>query len=215
MLLLSLFHCIIIVSPLYNKRNHIHPIFLFSIKSDCTVIMNSPPNNTQPSSYNNPSLDYNVNNSYGLPQNAVQPDIVTEKKSNLPGYGMADTSGITPMQREQQQIQQQMQNNPGNGYPGVVGGTPAEFKGVQGYDVQGNPIIPLFIAQRHQIEQSLGPTCKDGSYHDLRMHLTTKSLFFAILIIPYCCGWRGSRITVCKKCHQKFPQIILPSAPQQ
>lgn len=180
------------------------------------------PTNLPNNNNNNPSSDYNANlvnsnnmnmsssNSYGLPPNSVQQDIVTEKKSNLPGYGMADTSGITPMQREQQQ----MQKKQGKGYPGVVGGTPAEFKGVQGYDAQGNPIIPLFIAQRHQIEQSLGSTCKDGDYHDLRMHLTIKSLLFSFLLFPYCCGWRGKRVTVCKKCHQKFPQIVLPSAPQ-
>lgn len=132
--------------------------------------------------------------------------------SNLPGYGVSNTNGITPMQKEQQQVQQQIESSHGKGYPGVVGATPSEARGIQGYDAQGNPIIPQFIAQRHQIEQSLGPTCKDGGYHDLRMHLTTSSLLFAILIIPYCCGYRGKRETVCKKCNQKFPQIVLPSA---
>lgn len=185
-----------------------------------TNLPNNKINNSRPSSYDKPSAGYNGNlanngvNNYGIPPNSVHPDIVTEKKNNLPDYNMADGSGMTPMQKEQQQIQQQIKNNQGNGYPGVVGGTPSQFKGVQGFDEHGNPIIPPFIAQRHQIEQSLGPTCKDGGYHDLRMHLTTKSLLFAILIIPYCCGWRGTRVTVCKKCSQKFPQIILPSAPQ-
>ncbi|KAL7313976.1 ethionine resistance protein [Mucor circinelloides] len=132
--------------------------------------------------------------------------------SNLPGYGVSNANGITPMQKEQQQVQQQIESSHGKGYPGVVGATPSEARDIQGYDAQGNPIIPQFIAQRHQIEQSLGPTCKDGGYHDLRMHLTTSSLLFAILIIPYCCGYRGKRETVCKKCNQKFPQIVLPSA---
>ncbi|KAL9555357.1 hypothetical protein PS6_002898 [Mucor atramentarius] len=127
-------------------------------------------------------------------------------------YGVSNANGITPMQKEQQQVQQQIESSHGKGYPGVVGATPSEARDIQGYDAQGNPIIPQFIAQRHQIEQSLGPTCKDGGYHDLRMHLTTSSLLFAILIIPYCCGYRGKRETVCKKCNQKFPQIVLPSA---
>ncbi|KAI9354996.1 hypothetical protein BD770DRAFT_436154 [Pilaira anomala] len=119
------------------------------------------------------------------------------------------------MQKEQQQIlrQQQLAKSSG-GYPGVVGGTPAEARGVQGYDAQGNPIIPPFIAERHRIEQSLGSTCTDGGYHDLRMLLTTKTLLFAILVIPYCCGYRGKRECTCKKCKRKFPNIVLPSAPQ-
>ncbi|KAI8080726.1 uncharacterized protein B0P05DRAFT_539353 [Gilbertella persicaria] len=133
----------------------------------------------------------------------------TEKKSNLPQYGFVGNQ-VSPRQREQQQLEQQLHHNKG-GYPGIVGATPSEFKGVQGYDPQGNPILPGFIAQRHQIEQSLGPTCLDGAYHDLRMHLTTKSLCFAFLILPYCCGWRGQRECVCTKCNQKFPQLVLPS----
>ncbi|KAG2198531.1 hypothetical protein INT47_008635 [Mucor saturninus] len=121
------------------------------------------------------------------------------KNSVLPDYNNVNSStGITPREKEQQQIrqrQQQQQNQDiSKGYPGVVGGTPAEARGVQGYDAQGNPIYPPFIAQRHQIEQSLGPTCKDGGYHDLRMLLTSSSLLFAILIVPYCCGYRGSRV---------------------
>ncbi|KAI8971720.1 hypothetical protein BDF20DRAFT_695051 [Mycotypha africana] len=137
---------------------------------------------------------------------------VSEKKQ-APSYAfVAPNGGPTPMQREREQVQQQINNNP-NGYPGVIGGTPAASKGVQGYDAQGNPIIPPFIAQRHQIEQSLGPTCpKGGGYHDLRMHLTGTSLLFAVLIVPYCCGYRGRRVCVCTKCSQKFPNIVLPSA---
>ncbi|CAO3614682.1 unnamed protein product [Mucor hiemalis] len=135
-----------------------------------------------------------------------------KQPGTLPGYG-AESSGMTPMQREQQQVQQQMQQaKSSGGYPGVVGGTPAASKGITGYDAQGNPIIPPFIAQRHQIEQSLGPTCKDGGYHDLRMLLTNSSLLFAVLIIPYCCGYRGKRVCTCTKCKQKFPNILLPSA---
>lgn len=115
------------------------------------------------------------------------------KNTVLPDYGVNST-GMTPMEKEQQQIrQQQAQAKLSSGYPGVVGGTPAEARGVEGYDAQGNPIYPPFIAQRHQIEQSLGPTCKDGGYHDLRMLLANSSLLFAILIIPYCCGYRGRR----------------------
>lgn len=116
------------------------------------------------------------------------------KNTVLPDYGVSGT-GVTPREKEQEKIrQQQQQANLSSGYPGVVGGTPAEARGVQGYDAQGNPIYPPFIAQRHQIEQSLGPSCKDGGYHDLRMLLTTSSLLFSILIIPYCCGYRGSRV---------------------
>ncbi|KAI7876785.1 uncharacterized protein EV154DRAFT_63420 [Mucor mucedo] len=138
------------------------------------------------------------------------------KNTVLPDYNNVNSStGITPREKEQQQIrqrQQQQQNQDiSKGYPGVVGGTPAEARGVQGYDAQGNPIYPPFIAQRHQIEQSLGPTCKDGGYHDLRMLLTSSSLLFAILIVPYCCGYRGSRVCTCTKCKQKFPNIQLPS----
>lgn len=131
----------------------------------------------------------------------------------VPDYG-ANTSGITPMQKEQQQIhQQQQQANLSNGYPGVVGGTQAESRGIEGYDAQGNPIIPPFIAQRHQIEQSLGATCPKGGYHDLRMLLSNSSLLVAILIVPYCCGYRGKRECTCTKCKEKFPNIVLPSAP--
>lgn len=128
-------------------------------------------------------------------QNANAPGYGDNSKNpNVPGYGV-NINGMTPMQKEQQQMKQQMeQAKKTGGYPGVVGGTPAESKGISGYDAQGNPIIPPAIAQRHQIEQSLGPTCKDGGYHDLRMLLTTSSLLFAVLIIPYCCGYRGKRV---------------------
>ena len=104
---------------------------------------------------------------------------------------VAESSGYhTPNKEKQMQVQQQLDQakakKSNSGYPGVVGGTPAEFKGVSGYDAQGNPIIPAFIAERHRIEQSLGPTCQDGGYHDLRMHLTNSSILFAVLILPYC-----------------------------
>lgn len=111
----------------------------------------------------------------------------------LPTYGAHNQ--VTPMEREQRAVEQQQKEHNSSRYPGVVGGTPAEFRGIQGYDSQGNPIIPPFIAQRHQIEERLGPTCQhDGGYHDLRMHLTYKSLLFAILVVPYCCGYRGKRV---------------------
>jgi hypothetical protein len=120
-------------------------------------------------------------------------DVGNYSGSKVPDYE-ANTSGLTPMQKEQQQLQQQQQQaNLSSGYPGVVGGTPAESQGVAGYDAQGNPIIPPFIAQRHQIEQSLGATCPKGGYHDLRMLLSNSSLLVAILIVPYCCGYRGRR----------------------
>ncbi|OBZ89760.1 hypothetical protein A0J61_02188 [Choanephora cucurbitarum] len=160
--------------------------------------------------------NYSLKQFYPQQQSFSQQQLLStgEKKPNLPQYGFVGQNEVSPMQREQQQLQQQIQQNKGNSkaYPGAVAGTPAESKGIQGYDAQGNPIIPAFIAQRHQIEQSLGPTCPTGGYHELRMHLTKASLFFAILIIPYCCGWRGRRECVCTKCHQKFPQITLPSA---
>lgn len=159
-------------------------------------------NNQQPGgSYQPPPADQKV----PFTNDVKQP-------GTLPGYG-AQSSGMTPAQKEQQQVQQQIQQaKKSGGYPGVVGGTPSEAKGITGYDAQGNPIIPPFIAQRHQIEQSLGPTCKDGGYHDLRMLLTTSSLLFAVLIIPYCCGYRGKRVCTCTKCKQKFPNILLPTA---
>lgn len=116
------------------------------------------------------------------------------KNAVLPEYGI-NTNGLTPMEKEQQQIRLQQENKKlSQGYPGVVGGTPAEARGIEGYDIQGNPIYPAFIAKRHQIEQSLGPTCNDGGYHDLRMLLTNSSLLYAIIIIPYCCGYRGKRV---------------------
>ncbi|KAI7907307.1 mate-domain-containing protein [Cokeromyces recurvatus] len=146
----------------------------------------------------------NEESSYGV-KRSISSHSSGSNNSNNP------ITGMTPMQREQQKVQQNIKNNHGNGYPGVIGRTPEEFRGVQGYDQQGNPILPPSIAQRHLIEQGLGPNCpKDGGYHDLRMHLTTSSLLFAILIIPYCCGYRGRRETVCVKCNQKFPNIILP-----
>ncbi|CAO3678240.1 unnamed protein product [Rhizopus stolonifer] len=130
-------------------------------------------------------------------------------QEDLPAYGAGNQ--VTPMQKELQTTQMQ-QRQPEHGYPGVVGGTPSEFRGIEGYDAQGNPIIPPFIAQRHQIEEQLGPTCKsDGGYHNLRMHLTRTSLCVAILIVPYLCGYRGRRVCECTKCHQKYPSIALPT----
>lgn len=87
----------------------------------------------------------------------------------------------------------QQQHRQTSGYPGVVGGTPAEQRGVQGYDAYGQPITPAFMQQRYQIEASLGPSCPRGGYHELRMHNTNTTLLFAILILPYLCGWRGRR----------------------
>ncbi|KAF7732022.1 hypothetical protein EC973_007127 [Apophysomyces ossiformis] len=77
-------------------------------------------------------------------------------------------------------------------YPGVVGATPESQRGIQGYDVYGRPVMEPMVAQRRQIEQSL-PPCSDGYPHDLRMHYTKTSLAFAILILPYLCGYRGRR----------------------
>ncbi|OZJ02468.1 hypothetical protein BZG36_04105 [Bifiguratus adelaidae] len=82
------------------------------------------------------------------------------------------------------------------GYPG---GVPPSQQGT-----------PVFVQERLRIEQSLGPVCPKGGYHELRMHYTTTTLLFAWLVIPYLCGWRGKRECVCKKCGQKFPQIYLP-----
>ncbi|KAG2235222.1 hypothetical protein INT48_004689 [Thamnidium elegans] len=146
-------------------------------------------NNQQP--YSNNQQPYNSMTDTKIPytNDMKQSSNTYNKNTVLPDYG-ASAGGPTPMQKEQQQLlKQQQEARLSGGYPGVVGGTPAEFRGVQGYDAQGNPIIPPFIAQRHQIEQSLGPTCTDGGYHDLRMLLTNSSLLFAVLIIPYCCGY--------------------------
>ncbi|KAI7887181.1 hypothetical protein K492DRAFT_32171 [Lichtheimia hyalospora FSU 10163] len=120
---------------------------------------------------------------------------------------------------EKQQVQppsytpQQQQVNTSSSssqYPGVVGATPECQRGVQGYDAYGQPIRPAFMEERYRIEQSLGPACPEGGYHELRMHYTNTTLLFAILIIPYLCGWRGRRYCVCKRCGQKFPNIVLP-----
>ncbi|KAI8064927.1 hypothetical protein BDF21DRAFT_427425 [Thamnidium elegans] len=168
-------------------------------------------NNQQP--YSNNQQPYNSMTDTKIPytNDMKQSSNTYNKNTVLPDYG-ASAGGPTPMQKEQQQLlKQQQEARLSGGYPGVVGGTPAEFRGVQGYDAQGNPIIPPFIAQRHQIEQSLGPTCTDGGYHDLRMLLTNSSLLFAVLIIPYCCGYRGKRVCTCKKCKKVFPDIMLPS----
>jgi hypothetical protein len=59
------------------------------------------------------------------------------------------------------------------------------------------PTDPPFVAQRKQIEQSLGPTCPQGGYHELRMHYTNDTLCVALLILPYLCGFRGRR-EVCR-----------------
>lgn len=82
-------------------------------------------------------------------------------------------------------------------YPGVVGATPEPHRGLQGYDMYGQPVMEPMIAQRHQIEQSL-PPCSDGLTHDLRMHYTKTTLCFAILIVPYLCGYRGTRKVISK-----------------
>jgi MATE family multidrug resistance protein len=121
----------------------------------------------------------------------------TKNSSVLPDYGIKMSNEPTPYERQQQQQQQQQQQNQpkSSDYPGAVGGTPSQYQNIQGYDQNGNPIIPPFIAQRHQIEQSLGQTCPaDGvGYHDLRMNWTNSTLLVSILIFPYCCGFRGRK----------------------
>lgn len=91
------------------------------------------------------------------------------------------------------QQQQPVSNSSSSGYPGVVGGTPSCQEGVEGYDAYGQPVRPAFMEERVRIQQSLGPSCPRRGYHELRMHYTNTSLFFAILIFPYLCGWRGKR----------------------
>ncbi|KAI9300632.1 hypothetical protein BJ944DRAFT_284112 [Cunninghamella echinulata] len=79
------------------------------------------------------------------------------------------------------------------------------------YDTNtGQPMLSSTTAQRQQIEQSLGPTCQNNQYHTLRMHYTMKSLIFSLLIIPYCCGYRGRKVCECTRCNQQFPNIVLP-----
>ncbi|KAI9025963.1 hypothetical protein CLU79DRAFT_833748 [Phycomyces nitens] len=70
--------------------------------------------------------------------------------------------------------------------------------------------VPEFVRERYRIQESLGRTCIDGGLHELRMHYTNGTLLFAILVIPYLCGYRGRRVCVCKKCKQKFDTIVLP-----
>ncbi|KAI8876740.1 hypothetical protein K501DRAFT_231505, partial [Backusella circina FSU 941] len=147
--------------------------------------------------------------------NKIAPDSKdTKYVGDLPEYGTKMANEPTPYERQQQQQQQQQQqiNVNSSGYPGAVGATTSQYQDIQGYDQNGNPIIPDFIAQRHQIEASLGPTCpaNGANYHELRMNWTNSTLLVAVLIFPYCCGYRGRRECVCKKCHQKFPNIILP-----
>ncbi|CAO3639388.1 unnamed protein product [Cunninghamella blakesleeana] len=109
---------------------------------------------------------------------------------------------------------QQQQPNKGKGkkgYPGEHGTNNNITRDALIYDTYtGQPMLSAVTAQRQQIEQSLGPTCQQNSYHTLRMHYTTQSLLFSILIIPYCCGYRGRKVCQCTKCNQKFPNIILP-----
>ncbi|KAI8138331.1 hypothetical protein BJV82DRAFT_673871 [Fennellomyces sp. T-0311] len=134
-----------------------------------------------------------------------------EKDIPPPPYHYQNNNGYAgppPIQQIQPPPPQQQTSS--SDYPGVVGATPACQRGVQGYDAYGQPIRPPFMEQRHQIEQSLGPTCPQGGYHELRMHYTNTTLLFAILILPYLCGWRGKRECVCKRCGQKFPNIVLP-----
>ncbi|KAI8340491.1 hypothetical protein BC941DRAFT_467663 [Chlamydoabsidia padenii] len=111
------------------------------------------------------------------------------------------------------QQQQQLGSTSGtNGYPGNQGGSNTMNRDAVVYDPStGQPMLSNTTAQRQQIEASLGPVCpKDRGYHTLRMHYTTKSLLFSILIIPYCCGYRGRRVCRCTKCGQEFPSIVLP-----
>ncbi|KAI8064745.1 hypothetical protein BC940DRAFT_320941 [Gongronella butleri] len=96
------------------------------------------------------------------------------------------------------------------GYPGNVGGSVPTQDALVYDPTTGQPMLSAVTAQRQQIEQSLGPTCPKGGYHTLRMHYTTSSLLMAILIVPYCCGYRGRRVCECTKCSQKFPSIVLP-----
>ncbi|KAI8089358.1 mate-domain-containing protein [Halteromyces radiatus] len=99
----------------------------------------------------------------------------------------------------------------GGDYPGNQGGSTMGRDALVYDPTTGQPMLSSLTVQRHQIETSLGPVCpQDRGYHSLRMHYTTKSLLFAILIIPYCCGYRGRRVCQCTKCNQKFPSIILP-----
>ncbi|SAL95840.1 hypothetical protein [Absidia glauca] len=95
-----------------------------------------------------------------------------------------------------QTAQQQQGSTTGtNGYPGNQGGSGMSRDAVVYDPTTGQPMLSNITAQRQQIETSLGPVCsKDNGYHTLRMHYTTKSLLFSILIIPYCCGYRGRRV---------------------
>ncbi|KAI7856715.1 hypothetical protein BDC45DRAFT_533177 [Circinella umbellata] len=138
-----------------------------------------------------------------------------EKNIPPPEYNYQNTGGFAGPPPTQSLPPQQQQHISSSDYPGVVGATPEVQRGVQGYDAYGQPIRPAFMEQRHQIEQSLGPVCpQGGGYHELRMHYTNTTLLFAILILPYLCGWRGERKCVCKRCGQKFPNIILPEPTQ-
>lgn len=98
-----------------------------------------------------------------------------------------------PYTPQQQQASNVQNTSSSSQYPGVVGATPECQRGVQGYDAYGQPIRPAFMEERYRIEQSLGPACPEGGYHELRMHYTNTTLLFAILILPYLCGWRGRR----------------------
>lgn len=95
----------------------------------------------------------------------------------------------------QQQQRQQGTSTGTNGYPGNQGGSVMNRDAVVYDPTTGQPMLSNVTAQRQQIEASLGPVCsEDNGYHTLRMHYTTKSLLFSILIIPYCCGYRGRRV---------------------
>ena len=151
-----------------------------------------------------------------------------EKDLPPPSYNYQSNNGYAGPPPAQP-AQPPQQHTSSSDYPGVVGATPACQRGVQGYDAYGQPIRPPFMEQRYQIEQSMGPVCPAGGFHELRMHYTNTTLLFAILILPYLCGWRGKRLVikekkrkkkadifaikrkcVCKRCGQEFPNIVLP-----
>ncbi|CAO3591053.1 unnamed protein product [Absidia cylindrospora] len=115
-------------------------------------------------------------------------------------------TGLPPPQQ-----QQQGSSSGNNDYPGNQGGSTMNCDALVYNPTTGQPMLSNTTAQRQQIEASLGAVCpKDRGYHTLRMNYTTSSLLFAILIIPYCCGYRGRRVCQCTKCGQKFPSIVLP-----
>ncbi|CAG8683831.1 14651_t:CDS:2 [Funneliformis caledonium] len=86
-------------------------------------------------------------------------------------------------------------------YPGGSSGSNETYK----------PYEDAAVNEQRNIAASLGP-CPKGGDHELRLHYTSGTLFWAFCLgLPRFCGY-AKRKTVCTKCNQEFKGVSIPEA---